>query len=303
MKHAAKIGMLALVLLSGLASASVAPTAGEPWVTDFEAARVRARSEGKHLLIDFTGSDWCGYCKKLHKELYDKPAFLKRAQESYVLVELDFPRRTAQAKDLRRQNQALQQEHDVRGFPTLLLMTPDGRVYTRREGFPRAGAHNLERRVYELGDQRLVLGQAFAVFDDPERDAASRLQAAATLVETLGNDTPADIAGVLVDLDPADARGLRARLALQGFEQDFSGGGRTPDFAAMERALLKLADQTPTVTTLGDYHAWRALALAQTKRIEEAQAALLRAQELETSAELLEWVAAMVDAARVKAER
>ena len=65
---------------------------GEGWVADFDVAVKQAREQGKHLLVDFTGSDWCGWCIKLHDEVFAKEAFLKAAQEKYVLVALDFPR-------------------------------------------------------------------------------------------------------------------------------------------------------------------------------------------------------------------
>ena len=66
--------------------------AGEGWTNDFEAAKTKAKKEGKHLLLDFTGSDWCGFCIRLHGEVFSKEVFRKEVPKHFVLVELDFPR-------------------------------------------------------------------------------------------------------------------------------------------------------------------------------------------------------------------
>jgi thiol:disulfide interchange protein len=62
------------------------------WVTDWEAAKAQAKKEGKDLLVDFTGSDWCGWCIKLHEEVFSHAEFSGPATELFVFVELDFPR-------------------------------------------------------------------------------------------------------------------------------------------------------------------------------------------------------------------
>ena len=59
---------------------------GDGWMTDFEAAKEKAKKEGKDLLIDFTGSDWCGWCIKLSKEVFEQEAFKKEAPQSFILV-------------------------------------------------------------------------------------------------------------------------------------------------------------------------------------------------------------------------
>ncbi len=71
------------------------------------------------VLLDFTGSDWCGWCIKLQKETFSKPEFQKFAAESLVLVELDFPRGKEQSEELKKQNQELAEKFGIQGFPTL----------------------------------------------------------------------------------------------------------------------------------------------------------------------------------------
>ena len=83
------------LILPLLLLAAVTARAELTWLTDLDEAKKVATKENKKLLVDFTGSDWCGYCIKLHKEVFDTPEFEKFAKD-YVLVELDFPRRKEQ---------------------------------------------------------------------------------------------------------------------------------------------------------------------------------------------------------------
>ena len=71
----------------------------------------------------FTGSDWCGWCKKLQREVFQKEAFVSWANENVILLELDFPRRTKLPQELAQQNQQLQQMFQVRGYPTVWFFT------------------------------------------------------------------------------------------------------------------------------------------------------------------------------------
>ena len=94
-----------------LASASLASATVKGWTTDFEAAKAQAKEEGKALLVDFTGSDWCPPCKALHKDVLSKKSFIDSAKKDFVLVELDFPRKGNQSKELKAQNKKLSLIH------------------------------------------------------------------------------------------------------------------------------------------------------------------------------------------------
>ena len=119
-------------------AAADAPTHGEWWV-DFEQAQAAARAQNKPMLLDFTGSDWCGWCIKLDKEVFSQPEFKAYAAESLVLVELDFPKRKPQSAAIQAQNEALAEKYGIRGFPTILLLTPEGELI-ERTGYMRGGA-------------------------------------------------------------------------------------------------------------------------------------------------------------------
>ena len=95
------------------------------WHEDLKEAVTISQKENKPLMLFFTGSDWCGWCIRLQKEVFFKPEFTKWAAENVVLVELDFPRKKAQSQELRAQNAQLQQQFQVRGYPTIWFVKAD----------------------------------------------------------------------------------------------------------------------------------------------------------------------------------
>lgn len=89
------------------------------WHTDVKEAITIANKQKKPLLLFFTGSDWCGWCIRLQKEVLKTPEFKKWATHNVVLVELDYPRRTPQTPEIKKQNDELQQAFAIQGFPTV----------------------------------------------------------------------------------------------------------------------------------------------------------------------------------------
>jgi len=96
------------------------------WLTDFEAAKKQAAAEKKPILMFFTGSDWCGWCKKLHADVLDKDEFQQFAKDNLVLLELDFPQNIKQSDELKKQNNELNKKFDISGYPTMVLLASDG---------------------------------------------------------------------------------------------------------------------------------------------------------------------------------
>ena len=113
--------------------------ADSTWLTSVPQASAQAKKENKLVLLDFTGSDWCGWCKKLDAETFSKTEFADYAKKNLVLVEVDFPRSKEQAADLKAANQALQSKYHVEGFPTLVALKPDGTVVWQQEGYLEGG--------------------------------------------------------------------------------------------------------------------------------------------------------------------
>ena len=104
------------------------------WLTDFAAAKQRAAGENKKMLLDFTGSDWCYFCKRLDAEVLDTPTFKDFAKD-YVLMRVDFPRSQELPPDLKEQNKALAQQYRINGFPTLVELSPSGQEIARQSGY------------------------------------------------------------------------------------------------------------------------------------------------------------------------
>ncbi|MBF0693884.1 MAG: thioredoxin family protein [Flavobacterium sp.] len=89
------------------------------WHTDINKAVDLSNKTQKPMLLFFTGSDWCGWCIRLQKEVLKTAEFESWAKENVILVELDFPRRTPQSDEIKKQNMELQQMFQVRGYPTV----------------------------------------------------------------------------------------------------------------------------------------------------------------------------------------
>ena len=111
-----------LLLLLTIFSLNVFSQYSNDWNTDINKAIKTSIKEDKPMLLFFTGSDWCGWCKKLVREVYKTPEFSKWAQKNVVLVDIDFPKRTTLPKELQQQNRTLGQLFAVRGYPTVWLV-------------------------------------------------------------------------------------------------------------------------------------------------------------------------------------
>lgn len=98
------------------------------WLTDYQQAQQQAKANHKLLLLDFTGSDWCGWCMRLRKEVFSKPEFQEYANKNLVLMEVDFPREKEQTRDVQLQNQNLAQRFGVEGFPTIVVLNGEGKI-------------------------------------------------------------------------------------------------------------------------------------------------------------------------------
>jgi protein disulfide-isomerase len=140
-----------------LCSFLYAPTgwATPGWLEDYKKAQQEAKASNKLLLLDFTGSDWCGFCIQLDKDVFSQPNFKEYANKNLVLLEIDFPRPggsrwQAQAPELRKQNQALAQQYQVQGFPTLVVLDGDGQKLWQFDGYFPGGTEALIAQLEKL---------------------------------------------------------------------------------------------------------------------------------------------------------
>jgi thioredoxin-related protein len=117
------------------------------WDDNYEKSLAKAKEERKLVLLDFTGSDWCGWCVKLDDEVFSKSAFKKFAKENLILVELDFPHGKNLPKKTKEQNDALKSKFGVNGFPTIILVDADGKEVYRCSGYKATLLDELKEKA------------------------------------------------------------------------------------------------------------------------------------------------------------
>jgi len=135
--------------LAVLALTSSAAFAAAGWGDDYEKALAQAKAEKKLVVLDFTGSDWCGWCIKLDKEVFSKKEFKDYAKENLVLVEVDFPQQKAQARKLKEQNEKLQSQFKIEGYPSIIVLDPEGKKVGQL-GYQAGGPEPFIAKLKEL---------------------------------------------------------------------------------------------------------------------------------------------------------
>jgi len=120
------------------------------WHYNLEDAKQIAKKEHKYILLNFSGSDWCGPCMRMRKEIFDSKIFKEMASSDLVLVNADFPRKkknqlTAEQKKI---NNELADKYDGQGnFPYTLLLDSDGEIIKTWNGFPEETPYSFTMEV------------------------------------------------------------------------------------------------------------------------------------------------------------
>lgn len=117
------------------------------WNVDVPKAIQKAKAEKKLVILDFTGSDWCIWCKRLDKEVFSQKEFADYAAKNLVAVKLDFPRTVQQTAELKKANKALQEKYNIEGYPTVVVLNGDGKEVGRLgygQGGPKPFIQKLE---------------------------------------------------------------------------------------------------------------------------------------------------------------
>jgi len=136
---------LLIPLALAFATAAFAKTG---WEDDFEKGLEKAKSSGKPALVDFTGSDWCIWCKRLDAEIFSKAEFKDYVKDKFTLVEVDFPQIKPLPKKKAEAHDALAKKYKIEGFPTVLVLDGSGKEIARLgyvEGGPKAFIAELEK--------------------------------------------------------------------------------------------------------------------------------------------------------------
>ena len=203
------------LLTAALAATMTLGTAlagGEGWSDDFAASKKQAAEQKKDLLIDFTGSDWCGWCIRLSNEVFKHDAFNKGVKDSFVLVELDYPRdKSKLSEETQKQNSELQQTYGITGFPTILLCDAEGKPYAKT-GYKPGGPEQYVTHLNELREKRTARDEAFAKAAEATGPEQAKLYLAALQSLGLGDKVMSSTYGDIIEkikaADPEDSTGF-----------------------------------------------------------------------------------------------
>jgi protein disulfide-isomerase len=133
------IGLSACISYAGL----------DDWQTNFEQAKNTATEKKQPIMAVFSGSDWCLWCMKLEKEVLTKDEFKNYAKDNLVLFVADFPSSHKLKKETLKQNQDLADKYGVQGFPTVLILSADGKVLAKT-GYRTGGAEQYVEHLKSL---------------------------------------------------------------------------------------------------------------------------------------------------------
>ena len=120
------------------------------WLHDFSKAQEEAKANHKLLFLNFTGSDWCGWCIKFDKDVLSQPKFKDFAHDNLVLMELDFPRRKSLPTEQQKQNRELAQLYEVMGFPTIVVLNSSGQKVWQFDGYFSGGPDAFIEQLQKL---------------------------------------------------------------------------------------------------------------------------------------------------------
>ena len=228
---------------------------GEGWTHDFAAAKKQAADEKKDLLIDFTGSDWCGWCERLNEQVFIQAPFKAGVKDKFVLVELDYPQKPENVAKLsdetKAQNKELQAKYSINGYPTILLCDAEGRPYAKT-GFQKGGPEIYVTHLDELRAKKDVRDKSFAEAAKLEGLAKAKvLVAALDAISAMKLQDLAvarcypDVVDQIKAADPKDETGYGKKLAtkakLEDFQTELAGFWEKKDMAGAIAFIDKAA--------------------------------------------------------------
>ena len=143
-------------------------SAADAWLTDLDEGIKVAKAEKKAILVDFTGSDWCGWCIRLKKEVFDQKEFTAVTKD-FVLVELDYPQKKKQSAEEKAKNKALAEKFSIEGFPTIILLDSNGEPFAQT-GYQDGGPVKYVAHLAEL--RKANTSQGRAKFAQTKKDEA-----------------------------------------------------------------------------------------------------------------------------------
>jgi len=229
--------------LSSVAAAIILlPTVGqtaEGWLVDFEKAKAKAAKEGKSLLMEFTGSDWCPPCKSLAKNVLTQDVFKNEVPKDFILLKLDNPRdKSKQTPEEIEQYKTLSKKYGIQGVPTIFLADAKGRPYWQTVGYSGDPA---DKYVANLKDQLKTLAKRDAAFakasDASGTEKAKHIAEGLSLVSSeLALNTYSDEVAEIIKLDANNEAGLKGK---------YEGLKNSVDFKAELEDVMRTGGDDP----------------------------------------------------------
>lgn len=206
-------GMLTVALVLGF----LAPLAqaDDLWLVDFKAAKEKAAKEGKDILMEFTGSDWCPPCIALHDKVLTKDVFREKTPEKYVLLKLDSPRdKSKQTPEEIEQYKKLSVEYKVTGVPTIILADAKGRPFSKNVGYGGAEAELYVKELIGKTALRVTRDERFAKAEKAKGPQKAKLlaEAVADIDGELVISTYREVVEQIVTLDDDNGLGLKEKF-------------------------------------------------------------------------------------------
>ena len=281
------VGTAAILSLS-------AAQADEGWVVDFEKAKVQAVKEGKSILMEFTGSDWCPPCKALHKNVLSQDVFKTEMPKNFILLKLDSPRdKSKQTPEEIEQYKVLSAKYGIQGVPTIFLADAKGRPYYQTVGYSGDPA---DQYVANLKEQLGTLTKRDAAFAKAEKasgaEKAKMLAEGLSLVDDeMALKTYGDVVSQIIELDADNKAGLKAKFEglknSVGFKAELEAatrGSRDKPEETLAAIDKLIAEKEPTGEALQEAVFSKSAILFQTDKA-KAKELLLEAQKLAPESE------------------
>lgn len=234
--------MFKKTLCAAMMLAALAPAWAAEWMTDLEAAKAKAAAENKAVLVDFTGSDWCGWCIRLRKQVLDTPAFETYAKDKFVLMEVDVPQNPKFDQKLLQRNRQICDQYNVSGFPTILVITPKGDVVGGFSGYVASTAEAAEPLNAALANAALL---AKADTQQGSEQVATLTKAYNSLPEEVQENASA-LRQRIIALDTDDTSGMkrlqRVKDQRDALQRDISNAATAAEAIAIVDKALPTAE-------------------------------------------------------------
>lgn len=161
----------AFAIASAALGAQLSKSVPKGWGENFEEGKAMAEKSGKLVLLAFSGSDWCGWCKKMEKEIYSDKKFVSEAKKKYVLLMIDNPSNEGILSPLaKKQNRELTKKFGVSGFPCTVVIRPSGEEVRRFGGYQSSGVDGFLSALAQVAEAAGVKGAAAVTDEDAKKD-------------------------------------------------------------------------------------------------------------------------------------